>query len=105
MGVDCVIKVDDKYTALDRWYVFSPCIKSGVIMSKSEALWKIRYLLRPKKINSETIVWAERQSEKIKYHMAWLMSARQAIKKGHKNSKIIFYPDYDTPDEYYHSFT
>lgn len=93
MGVDCKICVDNEYTDLDRWYVFSDKIRSSTVIKKGKALKLLRSLKkRAKRFNDD---------HDIKYATHWIMTAKHAIKKGAKNCTIVFYTDHDTPDEYY----
>lgn len=101
MGLDCKIKVDDKYTSLDRWYVFDSVIKSSEVMSRSDALEKLRILKREKKLKADNKLWGDRQDEFIKRHTYWILEARKAIKSGSKTCEVVFYTDHDTPDDYY----
>ncbi len=104
MGTDCKLKIDDKYTSLDRWYVFKSCIESSAVMTKEVALVKIKELGSKKQLEADTLVWDERQVEFMHRHVSWIYKAICAIQKAAKEARIVFYADYDTPDEYYDYF-
>ena len=100
MGVDCTVKVDDAYFSLDRWYVFDSIFVSGEVMSKSDALAKIRKLNNKTYLIKETIVWGDRRRELRKYYRYWIQQAKMAIKNSNKGY-VVFLNDNDLPDDYW----
>ena len=92
MGVDCKVRVGDIDTLLDRWYIFSPRISAATVMTKQEALLKLKQLSMKEALKSETKMWENRQAEFIKSHKHWIAIARNAIKKGNSD-RILFYTD------------
>ena len=101
MGTDCSVKVGDKYTSLDRWYVFSSGVESGRPMTKDETLAVLRKLLNKENLKSQTDMWKERRKEFRKYHRHWILVAKRAAKAAGEYDKIIFYADHDLPENYW----
>lgn len=103
MGYDCVIKVDNKYYSLDRWYVFSSEFEFEKEYTKQEALKKIRNINKTERLKYLTSHWEERKEEFFKYYKYWLLKTRKII-KSNKAKKICFYFDGNLPEEYYDNY-
>jgi hypothetical protein len=91
MGTDCSVKAGNTYTHLDRWYVFSSVIVSGLSMTKSNALSKIRKLLNKRHLIEQTSHCKDNR-ERYKY---WLIQAKKVIKEADSCANITFYHEYD----------
>ena len=97
MGTDCVVKIGDKYTELDRWYVFDSVMKSKKPMTKNEALAKIKKLLNKKHLIEQTKYCKHYRL----YYKHWLLVAKKAIRSAKPNDTITFYNEHDLPDLYW----
>jgi hypothetical protein len=104
MGIDCDVKVGNKYTNLDRWYVFNEYFDSGRKTTKSDALMLIRKALRGKNLKEATKHYKSKQKPEIRYHKYWLLTAKKEIKSAGFGDSIVFYHEHDLPDEYWDSF-
>jgi len=92
MGQDCIVKIDDKYYHLDRFYIF-----------KSEFKFEKEYKVNDcfKKINKLKLNINNKYNEDDKeYHLCWINILIELIKK-YKPKIIIFYDDGDAPEGYY----
>ena len=98
MAMDTILKVDNEYHDLDRWYVFESEFKHGEKNNANEALYKINII--KKNLINLTEKWDERQNEFMEYYNDWLLIAENIIKN--KNPRLVIFYIYEyAPDEYF----
>jgi len=94
MGQDCIVKIDDKYYHLDRFYVFK---------NEFEFEKKYKYNKCINKINKLKLYLNTTTDEIDKsYYYQWINILEYLIKK-YKPTSIIFYDDGNVPEEYYNN--
>ena len=100
MGVDCKLKINNQYTSLDRWYVFSDEFQSGTLYVREEALKKLESLKdKIKKLNPAPI-WGD-GSDRTEYFLYWINLVYDKIKAVPAGTTSVIYNDNDVPEEYY----
>lgn len=94
MGQDCIIKIDNKYCHLDRFYVFKNEFEFEIEYKSNKYKNKINKL----KLNAKKITNKNDKS----YYLSWINILEKLIKK-YKPKLIIFYDDGNAPEEYYNN--
>lgn len=100
MGTDCIVKSNNEFESLDRWYVFSQDFKSGVEYPRQHVLKVIRKLVKNMKRLKNKPTWGD-GTDRTDYYNHWYLTIRKLARSVKYGEYLTFYDEHSYPDEYW----